>query len=157
MTDCMCLRPSVEQVETLLKTQDPPVAPADPSRNTPQNLDATAPNHNQSAPAPTSYSIPNPSSLGIGADHDVDQWRFTGESSPQTQNAAAPPMEDFNFNSNMSMGMNNAGGNFTWEMIGLGLEEPLPPQETIDELSVFQTRCTRDAGLTRTSQPSNLF
>ncbi|WQF85091.1 hypothetical protein CDEST_10105 [Colletotrichum destructivum] len=128
------LEERLKQVETLLKTQDPPVAPADPSRNTPQNLDATAPNHNQSAPAPTSYSIPNPSSLGIGADHDVDQWRFTGESSPQTQNAAAPPMEDFNFNSNMSMGMNNAGGNFTWEMIGLGLEEPLPPQETIDEL-----------------------
>lgn len=28
-------------------------------------------------------------------------------------------------------GMDNS---FTWEMIGLGLEEPLPPQETIDEL-----------------------
>ncbi|TQN74230.1 Citrinin biosynthesis transcriptional activator ctnR [Colletotrichum shisoi] len=128
------LEERLKQVETLLKTQDPPVAPADPSRNTPQNLDATAPNHNQSAPAPTSYSIPNPSSLGIGADHDADQWRFTGQSSPQTQNATAPPMEDFNFNSNMSMGMNNSGGNFTWEMIGLGLEEPLPPQETINEL-----------------------
>ena len=23
---------------------------------------------------------------------------------------------------------------FSWEMIGLGLEEPLPPQETINEL-----------------------
>lgn len=43
-------------------------------------------------------------------------------------------MDDFNFNSNVSMGINNAGSNFTWEMIGLGLEEPLPPQETIDEL-----------------------
>ena len=42
-------------------------------------------------------------------------------------------MEEFNFNSSMQMGMDNS---FTWEMIGLGLEEPLPPQETIDELYV---------------------
>lgn len=34
----------------------------------------------------------------------------------------------------MGLNMNSVGGNFTWEMIGLGLEEPLPPQETIDEL-----------------------
>lgn len=27
--------------------------------------------------------------------------------------------------------------NLSWEMIGLGLEEPLPPQEAIDELYVF--------------------
>lgn len=37
----------------------------------------------------------------------------------------------------------NAGSNgapsseFSWEMIGLGLEEPLPSQEVIDELYVF--------------------
>jgi hypothetical protein len=56
----------------------------------------------------------------------MDRWNFNGES---PQNA---PIDDFNFNS--SMDLNNLDGNFTWEMIGLGLEEPLPPQETIDEL-----------------------
>ena len=56
------------------------------------------------------------------------RWQFNADS-PQAAN-----IDDFNFNANMAMGMNNVGGNFTWEMIGLGLEEPLPPQETIDEL-----------------------
>ncbi|OHE90981.1 fungal specific transcription factor [Colletotrichum orchidophilum] len=126
------LEERLKQVETLLKTQDPPAVPANPSSNISHNLDATAANHSRTTAAPTSYSIPN-STLGLGADHDIDRWRFNGES-PQAQNAAAPPMDDFNFNSNMSMGMGNAGSNFTWEMIGLGLEEPLPPQETIDEL-----------------------
>ncbi|KAL2883515.1 hypothetical protein SGCOL_001198 [Colletotrichum sp. CLE4] len=129
------LEERLKQVETLLKTQDPPPVPANPSSNIPHNLDATAANRSRTTAAPTSYSITNPN-LGLGADHDVDRWRFNGES-PQAQNAAAPPMDDFNFNSNMSMGMSNAGSNFTWEMIGLGLEEPLPPQETIDELSVL--------------------
>ena len=41
-------------------------------------------------------------------------------------------MDNFDFNTTMNM--NNVGNNFTWEMIGLGLDEPLPPQETIDEL-----------------------
>lgn len=57
-----------------------------------------------------------------------DRWTLNTES-PQTAG-----VDDFNFNASMGMGMNNGSGNFTWEMIGLGLEEPLPPQETIDEL-----------------------
>lgn len=69
--------------------------------------------------------------MGMGGDRDVDnRWQHFNGESPQ-----GGPMEDFNFNSNIGMPMNNVGGgNFTWEMIGLGLEEPLPPQETIDEL-----------------------
>lgn len=56
----------------------------------------------------------------------MDRW----QQSPQPG-----AMDDFNFSSNMHIpAMNNVGGDFTWEMIGLGLEEPLPPQETIDEL-----------------------
>ena len=31
--------------------------------------------------------------------------------------------------------------NLSWEMIGLGLEEPLPPQEAIDELYVYSMEC----------------
>lgn len=59
----------------------------------------------------------------------MDRWRFNAES---PQNGGS--MDDFNFNSNMAMNMNGMNSNFTWEMIGLGLEEPLPPQDTIDEL-----------------------
>lgn len=63
--------------------------------------------------------------MGVQGDRD---WHFNGES-PQ-----AGTLDDFNFNANLGMPMNNGGGDFPWEMIGLGLEEPLPPQETIDEL-----------------------
>jgi hypothetical protein len=59
---------------------------------------------------------------------DQDRWQFNGES-PQTA-----AVEEFNFNGNVPMNMNNMNGTFTWEMIGLGLEEPLPTQDTIDEL-----------------------
>lgn len=45
-------------------------------------------------------------------------------------------MGDIGLNNCLNVDMNAGvgGGDFTWEMIGLGLEEPLPPQETIDEL-----------------------
>lgn len=69
-------------------------------------------------------------SLGVPGDQDMDRrWQYSGES-PQTA-----PVDEFNFNANMPLPMNNMGNNnFPWEMIGLGLEEPLPTQETIDEL-----------------------
>ena len=43
-------------------------------------------------------------------------------------------MESLNFTNDMNMGMGIDDNTFTWEMIGLGLEEPLPTQDTIDEL-----------------------
>lgn len=75
--------------------------------------------------------------MAMGPDRDVDRWSYNNCESPQ-----APPRDDFNtmaFNNtngatNMGMPMNSVNDTFTWEMIGLGLEEPLPPQETIDEL-----------------------
>ena len=63
--------------------------------------------------------------LGLGNELDMDGWQVNGDS-PQ-------PGNEFNFNS-MPLPMNSVTGDFTWEMIGLGLEEPLPAQETIDEL-----------------------
>ncbi|KAF6810190.1 binuclear zinc transcription factor [Colletotrichum sojae] len=133
------LEERLKQVETLLKTQDPPAPPADNSRTIPLGLDVTPSTHSQHSAPTVNFDVPG-ATLGIGADRDADRWRFNGES-PQTRNAAAP-MDDFNFNSNVSMGINNAGSNFTWEMIGLGLEEPLPPQETIDELhQIFFEKC----------------
>ncbi|KAF9869803.1 binuclear zinc transcription factor [Colletotrichum karsti] len=128
------LEERLKQVETLLKTQDPPAAPTDSSRTIPIGLDTASNRIQNPASAPT-FNVSNPN-LAVPREGDAERWRFNGES-PQTQNAA-PPMDDFNFNSNMSMGMNNVGSNFTWEMIGLGLEEPLPPQETIDELAPNQ-------------------
>lgn len=82
--------------------------------------------NNNQANASASMPMPN-SNMGINGE---ERWHFNNNGeSPQ-----AAPMDDFGFNANMGMPVNNMPGNFTWEMIGLGLEEPLPPQETIDEL-----------------------
>lgn len=81
---------------------------------------------NQHAAATANFNVTDPS-IGIASSRDMDRWHFPADS----PNA---PLEDFNFNSGMGMGMGGVDNNFTWEMIGLGLEEPLPPQETIDEL-----------------------
>lgn len=57
----------------------------------------------------------------------MDRWNFNGDKSPQPQ--PQPAADTFDFS-----GLPIQNNNFTWEMIGLGLEEPLPPQESIDEL-----------------------
>ena len=117
--------PFVEQVETLLKTQDPVPTPkeATPSSFSSNNVSGVA---SRSHPA-TDFGVPN-ASIGAVNGVNADRWGFNGESPVQ------PPMDDLTFTADMNMGMPIDGGTFTWEMIGLGLEEPLPPQETIDEL-----------------------
>jgi hypothetical protein len=118
----------VEQVETLLKTQDVPSTSAEKAKSRPIAVDTSGKQSHRGAAAPTTnFTVTDPT-IGIASSRDMDRWNFSGES---PQNA---PIDDFNFNSNLSMGMNSVEANFTWEMIGLGLEEPLPPQETIDEL-----------------------
>lgn len=48
------------------------------------------------------------------------------------------------FSTDLNMGMGIDDNTFTWEMIGLGLEEPLPPQDTIDDLYVVNPfKCLR--------------
>lgn len=120
---------NVEQVETLLKTQDPATSP-DGSKGLPIPVDAAAAAAsqpaNQRAAATANFSVQDPS-IGIASSRDMDRWHFNGDS-PNN-----PPLEDFNFNS-MNINLGSGDSNFTWEMIGLGLEEPLPPQDTIDEL-----------------------
>jgi hypothetical protein len=77
----------------------------------------------------TSFAVPDPA-LGVAGERDMGRWQYSGES------PRAAAVDELNFNSTMPMpisGMGN-GNNFPWEMIGLGLEEPLPTQETIDEL-----------------------
>ncbi|KAI0136285.1 fungal-specific transcription factor domain-containing protein [Xylariales sp. AK1849] len=120
------LEERLKQVESLLKTGEPVAAPTEAPKTNTNGFE----NRNPQANASTSFNVTNPS-IAIANDRDMDRWHFNGES-PQAAN-----MDDFNFASNMSMGMDGMTtlpNNFTWEMIGLGLEEPLPPQETIDEL-----------------------
>ena len=44
--------------------------------------------------------------------------------------------------------------NFTWEMIGLGLEEPLPTQEAIDDLYGGKRVCTSKANIS--TEPTSI-
>lgn len=87
-------------------------------------------NHNPRSAASANFNIQDPS-IGIANARDRDRWHFNPES-PQPG-----ALEDFNFSGNVAVNMSSMDNNFTWEMIGLGLEEPLPPQETIDELCDF--------------------
>lgn len=121
---------NAEQVETLLKTQEPGSSTAAADLAKQMNIGVNGgSSSNAQAAASANFNVTNPS-INIASDRDMDRWHFNGES-PQ-----APAIDDFNFQTNISMGMANVDANFTWEMIGLGLEEPLPTQEVIDELYV---------------------
>ncbi|KAI0423914.1 fungal-specific transcription factor domain-containing protein [Xylaria sp. FL1042] len=120
------LEERLKQVEELLKTQEPTSSTSPEATKTP-TVAAFEQVRNQQATAPPSFNVANPS-MAITGDRDLDRWRFNGES-PQGNG-----LDDFNFTNNMPINMNSMDPSFTWEMIGLGLEEPLPPQETIDEL-----------------------
>ncbi|RWA10695.1 hypothetical protein EKO27_g4432 [Xylaria grammica] len=118
-----------EQVEELLKTQEPSSSTSPETSKTPNVAFEQA--RNQQATAPASFNVTNPS-MAIAGDRDLDRWRFNGDS-PQGNG-----LDEFNFATNMPINMNSMDPSFTWEMIGLGLEEPLPPQDTIDELAPNQ-------------------
>jgi hypothetical protein len=103
---------SVDQVETLLKTQDA----IDPSKDAPRQDSTSAyvastvqqilPNQNDYLNTSTRLTNPVPESRTPGLE--------TNQNGGATANSGEP--------------------DFPWEMIGLGLEEPLPPQEVMDEL-----------------------
>ncbi|EPE31562.1 Zn2/Cys6 DNA-binding protein [Glarea lozoyensis ATCC 20868] len=114
----------VEQVETLLKTQDPVPSPKDNLVNAFGGMNGAA---SRSIPA-GDFAVNTPPLVSV----NPERWGLNGDSPIQ------PPMEDINFTADMNMSMGIDDSTFTWEMIGLGLEEPLPPQETIDELAPSQ-------------------
>ncbi|KAL9942440.1 hypothetical protein ACHAP6_007270 [Verticillium nonalfalfae] len=135
------LEERLKQVETLLNKTKDSATGAEINAAAPLNLDTASATRVQlpaaAAAAGGGFSGQN-ATLTLPGDRDMDRWQFAGES-PQP----GPPLDDFNFNTsmnpglnpNMPIGMGNLNNtNFPWEMIGLGLEEPLPPQETIDEL-----------------------
>lgn len=117
-------------VESLLHTPDSSSASPNNTTAAPKESSKTSSNPVEPRIYPpvtsANLNIGNPA-IAIASDNDMDRWHFNGDS---PQPAAG---DDFNFNTAMPMGM-NLDPSFTWEMIGLGLEEPLPPQETIDEL-----------------------
>ncbi len=41
------------------------------------------------------------------------------------------------FSADLNMGMGLDDNTFTWEMIGLGLEEPLPPQDRLSRHQIY--------------------
>ena len=111
----------------MLKTQDGTATSPDTSKSLPISVDGpTKQPQNQRAAATANFTVTDPS-IGIASSRDMDRWHFNGDSPNGV-------IDDFNFNSSIGMDMGNVDSTFTWEMIGLGLEEPLPPQETIDEL-----------------------
>ncbi len=94
-------------METLLKTHDP----SDPAESS---------NPTQSMP-PTSFSdVPGLTVPGEATD---------GVTQLGTNNGVSDPQIDSMMN---SLGL--ASEPFSWELISLGLEEPLPCQEIIDEM-----------------------
>ncbi|KAL3427794.1 fungal specific transcription factor [Phlyctema vagabunda] len=121
------LEERLKQVETLLKTQEP-VNPAPQPDTAPKPFGNTNTNTGgpQASQPNADFNISNPS-IGVTGGVNTDRWDFTG-TSPQA------PLDDLGFANSMTMNMGLDDNTFTWEMIGLGLEEPLPPQETIDEL-----------------------
>jgi hypothetical protein len=103
-----------------LKSQDPvPVSKDNPSTN----FGGVSGAASRSIPA-GDFAANTPPLAAV----NPDRWGHNGDSPIQ------PPMDDLTFTTDMNMGMGIDDSTFTWEMIGLGLDEPLPPQETIDEL-----------------------
>ncbi|TLD34526.1 hypothetical protein E2P81_ATG04691 [Venturia nashicola] len=115
------LEARLQQVETLLKTQEPEQQQNPPSPTTNVSYPSFP---TESAPPPTStnyiiesnltsmndYALPTGTPMGgISTDYGFDQPGMP------TEDADAYP----------------------WEMIGLGLDEPLPSQETIDDLYIL--------------------
>jgi hypothetical protein len=106
-----------------LKTQDPIPSPKDNLSSAFSGLSGAT-----SQPIPAAdFAVNTPPIIPV----NQERWGLNGDSPIQA------PMEDLTFSADMNMGIGIDDSTFTWEMIGLGLEEPLPPQETIDELWVI--------------------
>lgn len=121
--DTNVMRVKTEQVETLLKTQEPEQQQRRPS---PANNASSQSFPSTSAPTSTNfiiesnlnsmndYALPTETSMGgMATDYGADGMNF------DHPGMSAVPAEAY-----------------PWEMIGLGLDEPLPPQDTIDDLYV---------------------
>jgi hypothetical protein len=99
-----------EQVETLLKNQDSTEQTKDTSRQD-----------------STSAYVANTISQGLPDAGYLAGGDKTGMAFPDSISPGPDVL-------NASATGNPAEGEFPWEMIGLGLDEPLPPQDVMDDL-----------------------
>ena len=60
--------------------------------------------------------------MGMGMGDDENMLGISGDRNGSLRNASP------------GMGSSKDHSSYSWEMIGLGLEEPLPPQDMIDDL-----------------------
>ncbi|KAF2869815.1 fungal-specific transcription factor domain-containing protein [Massariosphaeria phaeospora] len=105
------LEARLQQVETLLKSQDP----SDQSNTASRQDTASA------YVASLQQALPN-----------ANEYLPVGDKAPGSFPESISPAPDTNQN-----GSNNgasAEGEYPWEMIGLGLDEPLPPQDVMNDL-----------------------
>lgn len=132
------------QVETLLKSQEPsekvPSPEAPPQNNPPK------PSNPPTSDIPF-HPMPDLSELADGME-GVTSLPLNNSFGDSQQNI--PPMHD------PTLGI---GEEFSWEMIGLGLEEPLPNQDVIDDLYVQLEAPLFNIvlSLTRHHQPPNIL
>ncbi|KAI4924582.1 hypothetical protein J4E85_007698 [Alternaria conjuncta] len=105
------LEQRLQQVETLLKTQDT----TDSSKDAPRQDAASAYVANT-----VNQSLPNSG--------DVPNTTGNTQAAGRSGINGASPFQT------IGIPGNDAGQETSWEMIGLGLEEPLPPQEIMDDL-----------------------
>jgi hypothetical protein len=96
-------------VETLLKSQDS----SDQSKDNPRQDSTSA------------YVASTIQQVLPGGD-----YLGSAEKTPAFPETISPGPDAFQAASNSQA----AEGDFPWEMIGLGLDEPLPPQDVMDEL-----------------------
>lgn len=106
----------------MLKTQDPaPKTMRIPHRNT-YPLGGNSSGSGMLSTLDANFTVHSPNIIMTG-NRDQEMW---------PGGSPAPGMADeMGFDPNLNMSMDPS---FQWELIGLGLQEPLPPQETIDEL-----------------------
>lgn len=124
------LEARLAQVETLLKGQDEPATES----VAPSRLD-------QGASAVNGTQQRNGSNVGPVGDITVNagntgNMRHMNAVFGQQDDASASQLPSGIFSTMSDLNMNPPDEEqFQWEMIGLGLDEPLPPQEAIDELT----------------------
>lgn len=113
-------------MEALVKTQDQ-LAPRVPEHSLYDNKTQAHRGSNGSGPPElqASDSLNEDTARAAIDGLNNDQWQF---------NVAQDPMTNLSFGATMDLRLGMDDSIFCWEMIGLGLEEPLPAQEAIDEL-----------------------
>lgn len=108
------LEERLKQVETMLKSQEPNAT--NPSQGT-GNVSGES---LRTVPA-AEFNVPGPSIRADG-----ERWRYESDSEP--------PLSGMGFVNTVDVGMGLEDFPSPWEMIGLGIEEPLPLQNAVDEL-----------------------